>query len=36
MKLLKIQPFQETLDRGYCGPAVLKMILIYYGIKKSQ
>ncbi len=36
MKLLKIKPFQETLNKGYCGPAVLKIILVYYGIKKSE
>jgi ABC-type bacteriocin/lantibiotic exporter with double-glycine peptidase domain len=36
MKLLKIKPFQESLYKGYCGPAVLKMILGYYGIEKSE
>ena len=36
MKFLKIKPFQETLDRGWCGPAVLKMILEFYGIRKSE
>lgn len=36
MKLLKIKPFQETLHKGWCGPAVLKMILEFYGIKKSE
>ena len=36
MKLLKIKPFQETLRKGWCGPAVLKMILEFYGIKKSE
>lgn len=36
MKLLKIKPFQETLNKGYCGPAVLKMVLRYYGIEKSE
>lgn len=36
MKLLHIKPFQETLYKGYCGPAVLKMILEFYGIKKSE
>ena len=36
MKLLKIEPFQETLHKGYCGPAVLKMVLGFYGIKKSE
>lgn len=36
MKLLNIKPFQETLHRGWCGPAVLKMVLRYYGIEKSE
>lgn len=36
MKILKIKPFQETLHKGYCGPAVLKMILKYYGIEKFE
>lgn len=36
MKFLKIKPFQETLDKGWCGPAVLKMILEFYGIRKSE
>ncbi len=36
MKLLKIKSFQETLHKGYCGPAVLKMVLEYYGIEKSE
>lgn len=36
MKLLRIKPFQETLYKGYCGPAVLKMVLEFYGIKKSE
>jgi len=36
MRLLKVKPFQETLHKGYCGPAVLKMVLKYYGIEKSE
>ncbi|MBI4708864.1 MAG: C39 family peptidase [Candidatus Portnoybacteria bacterium] len=36
MELLKIKPFQEALHKGYCGPAVLKMILGYYGIDISE
>lgn len=36
MKLLKIKPFQETLHKGYCGPAVLKMVLQYYGVEQSE
>lgn len=34
--LLKIKPFQEKLNAGYCGPAVLKMMLAYYGIEKTE
>lgn len=33
---INIKPFQETLNKGYCGPAVLKMVLRYYGIIKSE
>lgn len=36
MKLLKVKPFQETLYKGYCGSAILKMVLKYYGIEKSE
>lgn len=35
-KILPIQPFRETLYKGYCGPASLKMILQYYGIEKTE
>lgn len=35
-RLLAVKPFQEKLDAGYCGPAVLKMILSYYGIEKTE
>ncbi|MDO8486404.1 MAG: cysteine peptidase family C39 domain-containing protein [Candidatus Staskawiczbacteria bacterium] len=34
-KLLKVKPFRETF-RGGCGPASLKIVLDYYGIKKSE
>ncbi len=34
--MLKIKPFQETLNAGMCGPASLKMVLSYYGIEKSE
>ncbi len=30
--MINIKPFQETLGEGICGPAVLKMILMYYKI----
>lgn len=33
---LKIQPFQETLNAGMCGPASLKIVLDYYGLNKSE
>lgn len=36
MKFLSIKPFQETLYKGYCGPAVLKMVLRFYGIEKFE
>jgi len=34
MAKIKIKPIKQS--RGYCGPACLKMILDYYGIKLSQ
>lgn len=34
--LLPVQPFQETLNAGMCGPASLKMVLAYYGVDKSE
>jgi len=34
--MLRIKPFQETLNSGYCGPASLKILLSYYGIEKSE
>lgn len=36
MELLSVQPFQETLHAGMCGPASLKMVLGYYGIEKTE
>jgi predicted double-glycine peptidase len=36
MELLKVQPFQETLGKGMCGPASLKIILDYYGAVKTE
>jgi ABC-type bacteriocin/lantibiotic exporter with double-glycine peptidase domain len=35
-KLLDVKPLQEKLHAGYCGPAVLKMILSYYSIEKTE
>jgi ABC-type bacteriocin/lantibiotic exporter with double-glycine peptidase domain len=34
--LLSVQPFQETLHAGRCGPASLKMVLAYYGVEKTE
>ena len=33
---LKVKPFQETLNAGYCGPASLVIIFNYYGLKTSE
>ena len=35
-KLLSIKQFQETLHGGFCGPAVIKMVLDFYGIEKTE
>lgn len=35
-KLLPVKPFQETLHSSFCGPAVIKMVLDYYGIEKTE
>jgi ABC-type bacteriocin/lantibiotic exporter with double-glycine peptidase domain len=35
-KMLKIKPFQETLNASMCGPASIKIVLDYYGIEKSE
>lgn len=32
--MLKIKPFRQKT--GYCGPASLKMVLDYYGTKKTE
>lgn len=34
--MLDIKPFQETLHKGLCGPASLKILLSYYQIDKSE
>jgi len=34
--ILPVKPFQETLHQGNCGPASLKMVLDYYGIRKDE
>lgn len=34
IKLLRVKAFQET--PGWCGPASLKMVLAYYGVRKSE
>lgn len=34
--LLQVEPFQETLGKGMCGPGSLKMVLGYYGVGRSE
>lgn len=34
--MLDVKPFQETLHGGYCGPASLKIVLLYYGVEKDE
>jgi ABC-type bacteriocin/lantibiotic exporter with double-glycine peptidase domain len=34
--LLLVNPFQETLNQSYCGPATLKMVLDFYGVNKTE
>jgi len=34
--ILPVKPFQETLHGSFCGPAVIKMVLGYYGIEKTE
>lgn len=33
---LNVKPFQETPHVDMCGPASMKIVLDYYGIKKSE
>ena len=35
-KILKLKSFQETLNKGMCGPASLKIVLDYYGVYKTE
>ena len=35
-KILKIKPFQETLNASMCGPASLKIVLKYYGVEAME
>ena len=35
-KMLKIKPFQETLNASMCGPASLKIVLKYYDIEVAE
>ncbi|HBI16959.1 MAG TPA: hypothetical protein DDY52_02265 [Candidatus Moranbacteria bacterium] len=35
-KMLKVKPFQETLNAGMCGPASLKIVLSYYKVEKGE
>lgn len=34
--MLELRPFQETLHKGMCGPASLKIVLDYFGVDKSE
>jgi ABC-type bacteriocin/lantibiotic exporter with double-glycine peptidase domain len=34
--ILRVKPFQETLHADMCGPASLKIVLDFYGLKKSE
>jgi ABC-type bacteriocin/lantibiotic exporter with double-glycine peptidase domain len=36
MELLPVRSFQETLYAGMCGPASLKMVLVYYGVDMAE
>jgi predicted double-glycine peptidase len=36
MTQLKVEGFQETLHENMCGPASLKIILNYFGVKKEE
>ncbi|HUY69815.1 MAG TPA: C39 family peptidase [Candidatus Tyrphobacter sp.] len=36
INILKVKPFQETLNADMCGPASLKMVLAYWGLQKSE
>ncbi|CAN5691290.1 hypothetical protein BH11PAT2_BH11PAT2_04550 [soil metagenome] len=33
---LPLTPFQETLHKGMCGPASLKIVLAYFDIEKTE
>ena len=35
-KMLKIKPFQETLNASMCGPASLKIVLKYYNTEVTE
>ncbi len=35
-KMLKLKPFQETLNASMCGPASLKIVLKYYGVEATE
>ena len=35
-KILKLKPFQETLNASMCGPASLKIVLKYYGVETTE
>ena len=35
-KILKLKPFQETLNASMCGPASLKIVLKYYNTEVAE
>ena len=36
VNILPVKPFRETPNKSRCGPASLKMVFDYYGIKKTE
>lgn len=34
--MINIKPYQETLGQGVCGPAVLKMLLMYFDLEAGN
>jgi ABC-type bacteriocin/lantibiotic exporter with double-glycine peptidase domain len=36
MNLLDLPPFQETLNQSMCGPATLKMLLMFYNLPGGE
>ena len=36
LNILPVKPFQQKVNQGTCGPASLKMVFEYYGVKKTE